>query len=240
MNGGLPPPTGPRRLVPGRLFALGLVSGALILSTNPPARACPVTDVDCVVEKTQETAGGAQDTVEDTVEDGKGAVEDTTADVEETVKDATGDVKERVTDTIQDTVGTPDDTKPDPVTGPEVSSGSEAGDRADRVGGTKLGSRSRTKEGSGSEGSSSGRGVPGRISSLAASRAASAETDTVGPIAQSAGPGGSDLAEAAQLFAFPLVLSALIGLFLLLQNRVDGRDPKLALAPLDTEMVLFN
>jgi hypothetical protein len=36
-----------------------------------------------------------------------------------------------------------------------------------------------------------------------------------------------------------LILSALVGVFLFLQDRVDRRDRKLALAPLDTEMILF-
>jgi hypothetical protein len=42
------------------------------------------------------------------------------------------------------------------------------------------------------------------------------------------------LADAAQRFAFPLAVAALVGAFLLIQGRIDSRDPKLAVAPIDS------
>jgi hypothetical protein len=46
---------------------------------------------------------------------------------------------------------------------------------------------------------------------------------------------GRIAAEAAQQAAFPLLLILMVLAFLMVQNRIDSRDPKLALAPMDTE-----
>jgi hypothetical protein len=37
---------------------------------------------------------------------------------------------------------------------------------------------------------------------------------------------------------FPLLLLVVVGLFLLIQNRIDRKDPKLASAPVDSEPTL--
>ena len=49
------------------------------------------------------------------------------------------------------------------------------------------------------------------------------------------------LADAAQRFAFPLAVAGLVGAFLLFQGRIDRRDPKLAVAPIDAhdDLVVF-
>lgn len=46
---------------------------------------------------------------------------------------------------------------------------------------------------------------------------------------------GRVAAEAVEQAAFPLILALLVGAFLLVQNRIDRRDPKLALAPIDSD-----
>lgn len=46
---------------------------------------------------------------------------------------------------------------------------------------------------------------------------------------------GRVFAEAAEQAAFPAVLTALVIGFLMLQSRIDRRDPKLAMAPVDAE-----
>jgi hypothetical protein len=48
--------------------------------------------------------------------------------------------------------------------------------------------------------------------------------------------------EAAEQVAFPLALALLVGTFLMVQNRIDRRDPKLALAPIhsDHELLTFS
>ena len=62
--------------------------------------------------------------------------------------------------------------------------------------------------------------------------------EPVAPIARDES-GSRDLTEAARRFAFPLLLSALVAAYLFFQGRVDKRDPKLVLAPMDTDTLLF-
>jgi hypothetical protein len=45
---------------------------------------------------------------------------------------------------------------------------------------------------------------------------------------------GRGLADATRRFAFPIGIISLVGAFLLLQGRLDRRDPKLAAAPIDS------
>jgi hypothetical protein len=232
MNGGLPPQTGSRRLVLGKLLALGLICGALIISTNAPARSCPVTDVDCVVDKARDTVGGAQGTIDETVEDAA-------SDAGETFDKVTGEAGDDVGSAIEDIVGTPDNFRPDPVSDPVVTSDPGSGPVGARVRGP-LGSGSRAQGDPGVYGA--GGSGPGTNARLAVARAAASDTapaESAASVAQSTGPTESGLTEVIRRFAFPLILSALVGVFLFLQDRVDRRDRKLALAPLDTEMILF-
>ena len=57
---------------------------------------------------------------------------------------------------------------------------------------------------------------------------------TISKLARTAG-------EAVKTFAFPLSLTILVLIFLLIQGEIDRRDPKLAFAPIDSskDMVLF-
>jgi len=51
---------------------------------------------------------------------------------------------------------------------------------------------------------------------------------------------GRIAAEAVEQAAFPLLLLMLVGGFLMVQNRIDRKDPKLALAPVDSEHDLLS
>lgn len=51
---------------------------------------------------------------------------------------------------------------------------------------------------------------------------------------------GRVAAEAAEQMAFPVILLLMVGAFLVGQNRVDRRDPKLALAPVDLDADLLS
>jgi hypothetical protein len=52
---------------------------------------------------------------------------------------------------------------------------------------------------------------------------------------------GRGLIDVAQRFPFPLALGASVAVFLLMQSRIDGKDPKLAAAPVDArdDLVIF-
>lgn len=47
------------------------------------------------------------------------------------------------------------------------------------------------------------------------------------------------LADAVETAAFPLLLLLIVLLFLTIQDRIDRRDPKLALAPIRSEALTF-
>lgn len=51
---------------------------------------------------------------------------------------------------------------------------------------------------------------------------------------------GKIVAEAAQQAVFPVLLVLMVLVFLTVQNRIDSRDPKLALAPVDSEHDLLS
>jgi hypothetical protein len=248
MYGGAPPGSGPRRSFVGKIIALAPITGiafALIGATGSLVHACPVTNLDCVVDETQTTIGGAQEAVQDTVEDTVGdvdeTVDDTTETVDETVDETAGGAGDTVTDTIEDTAGVPDTARPDPGSGSDVSSDANAsGGSGEPV----EGARSGPGPGAGSAPVAAARGRDGTsgtqpLSALEVAAAASSNAGDTTPVAQASDPFDNGFTDAARRFAFPLVLSALVALYLFFQNRVDARDPKLALAPLDTEIILF-
>jgi hypothetical protein len=233
MNGGLLPQTGSRRSAFGKLVALGLICGALILSTYAPARSCPVTNVDCVVDKTQGK-------IDDTLDDANGTVEDAASGVGETVDGVSGGAGEDVGNAIDDAIGTPDDLPPNPVSGPVLTSDPGVDPTGAGTSGATLHSGSPGEGNSRGNAAGAASGSASRnVARLTVARAAASETESAAPVAQSIGSAEGGLAEAVRRFAFPLILSALVGVFLFFQNLVDRRDPKLALAPLDTEMILF-
>jgi hypothetical protein len=75
---------------------------------------------------------------------------------------------------------------------------------------------------------------PSEAPATAVAAAPVASTDVVGSI-------GQGVTDAARRFAFPLALAGFAAIFLLVQGRIDRRDPKLAAAPLDSrdDVVLF-
>ena len=54
------------------------------------------------------------------------------------------------------------------------------------------------------------------------------------------GSGSLSGARLARTLAFPLVLILLVVAFLLAQDRIDRKDPKLALAPVDADHLTFS
>ncbi|HEV2757581.1 MAG TPA: hypothetical protein VG318_17590 [Actinomycetota bacterium] len=67
------------------------------------------------------------------------------------------------------------------------------------------------------------------------------ETSSPNAFARSLAQLASTAGEAVQRFAFPLSLTILVLVFLLIQGEIDRRDPKLAFAPVDSskDMVYF-
>jgi hypothetical protein len=227
-------------------LAIGLsLLGASILLPAPPASAdCSILDLSCVtqtveevVQTTTQTAGGVVQTVEETVEQPiegvEETVEETVGGVEETVEETVETVEETVDgvigsveEPIEETVGA----VADPVAslGPGAPS-REAGGGAPPGGPDRVGAREVATV-SPLPGSASGP-LATPVPTQAAPSNGVARAVTREQIGRGLGP--------AEVLAFPLALTAIVGAFLLVQMRLDRRDPKLALAPVGADVLSF-
>jgi hypothetical protein len=217
------------------MAGLMVVSAFVLMSA--PARACPVTDLSCLPQTLADPVTAVQDTVDQTTT----TVEETAATVNKTV--------EPVTDTVKGVLGqVPDPPDPgviDDPTGilPDVLGSTvtqPSGPGATKSGGNGTtngpsGGNSRTAGGSSASPSSFGRGpVIGPIAAQvpvtpAVSRSIPRQDlfDRIGSLGIEA------------LLAFPLALALIVLLFVAVQNRIDRKDPKLALAPVAPDLLRF-
>jgi hypothetical protein len=218
-----------------RLGMAGLLVASAFVLMSAPAMACPVTDLSClpqtvadpvtaVQDTTTEVVGTATSTVDQTTE----VVEQTTAAVEVTVAAITDQANQVVESTS------------DEVLGSTVTQSSEPDTTASGGNGTTTGSgrvKSRTIHGGGTGLSTFGRGpVIGPVAAPISLTQAASRTiprqgllDRIGPLA----------IEAAKALAFPLALAVIVLLFVAVQNRIDRKDPKLALAPVTPDLLRF-
>lgn len=233
---------------------LSTMTAFLIALTPGPARAdCGLLGTSCVTDTVEQTAGGAVSTVQETVDQ---TVDDVVAVVEETVDETVDQVvaavenvgdtakktTDKVVDTVDDTVDTVGDAVPalDPVAPPPPDGHSEQG--ANDPSGS--GSRPDT-EPTVVRPDRSHRSAP-TLEEVALVSGTSPASDTVivtGTVSTSPfdpfGPFAGSLPEVARRLAFPLVLVGLVLGFVAIQNRLDGKDPKLALATTTRDVLKF-
>jgi hypothetical protein len=229
-----------RRAIRGRVaLRLGLVAlmmgSVFVLSAAPAMAACTVTDLTCVTQ---------------TVSDPVTTATDTTTEVVDTANETVGAVKDQVDQTVQpvtDTVKGILDQAPDPPdpTGilPDL-----LGSMVEQPSGAAVATQS------GSNLASTGpAGVDPRTRDgvAASSFGAGSVIDLVATplsstqdVSTTISPGGFfdrfPLAiEAAKRLAFPLALALIVLLFVAVQNRIDRKDPKLALAPVAPDLLRF-
>jgi len=180
------------------------------------------------------------------------AVDQTTTTIEQTaaaVQDQANQVVEPVTDTVKGILGqVPDPPDPGPIADPTgilpdvlgSSVGQPTGPGTSGPGGngTATGPGGAKSRSAGDAGPSSfGRGpvigpVPGPISSTPAVSMAIPQQGLFDRI-------GSLAIQAAEVLAFPVALAVIILLFVAVQNRIDRKDPKLALAPIAPDLLRF-
>lgn len=229
---------------------LSTMTAFLILLTPAPARAadCGLLGTSCVVDTVQQTAGGAVSTVQETVDQTVDTVDQTVDDVVtvveetvDTVKKTPDEVVETVNDTVADTVNTVDDTVHalDPVAPPPPHGDSKQGANDQSGGGSGHNSEpavvrpNRTR-----------RPAP-TLGEVALVSGTSPASDTVIVTGTSTSPFGElgpfagSLPEIARKLAFPLVLLVLVLGFVAIQNRLDRKDPKLALATTTPDVLTF-
>jgi hypothetical protein len=226
----------------------------LIALTPGPARAdCGLLGTSCVVDTVEQTADDAvstvQETVDHTVDDVVTVVEETvdeTVDqvvaVVENVGDTVKKTTDEVVDTVDDTVDNVDDTVPalDPVAPSPADGHSEqgandpagSGSRPDADPAVVRPDRPHRSAPTLEEVALVSGTSPARDAVIVTGTASTSPFHPLGPFAGS-------LPEVARALAFPLVLVGLVLGFVAVQNRLDRKDPKLALATTTPDVLTF-
>src|SRR5438034_4043969 len=202
-------------------LAIVMAVGLFLVLLAPIAFAdCQLTDPACSADQATETvtgtAGDAGDAVDGTVNP---------------VKDKADAAVEQVTDTVNGILhpgGGPTPT-PTPSGGGGRGSGGDSGPNAGR--GATPGFPSGV-------GAVNRETIPGATTATSLPSRAGTERTAHGP--SLVGRIGGAAAEAAKQVAFPLALALIVVAFLLLQHRLDRRDPKLALAPIVPDVLRFS
>jgi hypothetical protein len=217
-----------------------VVSAFVLMSV--PAMACPVTDLNCVVA---DPVSAVQDTVDQTTQ----TVEETAA----TVTDQVNETVEPVTDTVKGVLGQVPD-PPDPgviddptgilpdVLGSTVTQPSSPGATKPGGNGTATGpggGNPRTAGGGGGAVSPSSFGRGPVIGPVAAPSSLTPAVSLSIPQPGLFERFRSLVIQRPELLAFPLALAVIVLLFVAVQNRIDRKDPKLALAPVAPDLLRF-
>ncbi len=226
------------------LFTLGTASVAV--ASDPLPTQVPDEDVTDAVE---DAADPVEDAVEEPVEDVTDAVEDA-ADPVEDVTDPAVDTVEDTTDPLDDAIEPVTDAVTD-VVDDVTASVDDAVDGSGGTVGSGLGGDSKAEAptfGTGDSGSAAGTGVggdgvDGSETAPGRSTLPDATTFEAEPArASTKSPADSSLLEdivrnitgVATRLAFPLALALVVLAFLAVQDHLDRKDPKLALAPVDS------
>ncbi len=225
-----------------RLGIAGLMVGSAFVLMSAPAMACAVTDLTCLPETTASPVTADTDTATSAVDLTTTTVKDTAAPV----TDQASKTVEPVTDAVNGILGQAPD-PPDPtgilpdVLGSTVAQPSDPGATEAGGNGTTTGSgrvKSRTIRGGSAGPSSFGRGpvIGPVVAPIPLTQAASQPIPRRGlfELIRSL-----PLEAKAAVLAFPLALALIVLLFVAVQNRIDRKDPKLALAPVAPDLLRF-
>jgi hypothetical protein len=246
-------PTGSARL--RRLFVLSSLASLALLAVPSPSGACALTNPQCVVNNVKDTADQVEDTANDTVEDVQDHADDavdqvngTVDDVKETADGAVGDVEKTVDETLNPGGGGGENpTFPNPPTEPGVDDPTKPDVKGEAE--TRAGKPERNAGGPVDRGSLAGGREPGDLVNRTPNEPLLAPITLAGQVDEPAeslaghpelNPGlGETAIEAVKDFAFPLLLTVLVGAFLLAQHMVDRKEPKLLFAPIDQDLLSF-
>jgi hypothetical protein len=206
-----------------RLTSVALLTLALAATGTPPAHAsCLGQDVVC---QAHEAAGTVEDVVGDTIDPVETPLDDT---VDPVTDPLVNDVFNRIHDLLGG--GTID--LPDPVGG--GGGGSHGGPP---VGGWSPGTPDPNDHGRGAVGRSpDGAGIAGPSGPTIS---AASGTAPPGHVNRSGNPSGDALGGVARSLAIVLALFGVAAAFVAIQDRFDRTDPRLALAPIDSDVVEF-
>ena len=183
--------------------------------------------------------GGVTDGIKKTIEKTQETVEETSGPVGNDVTETVGSVGGQVGNTAGDTVDSVTKTLPTTTLGTNKS-------RDDKPRSTSTSPQGKTRSGDSTVlGTSFADAMRGDSRVIAAGTSpalrdlelASSVTAASGSIAEQL---GLIAQAAAEQMAFPALLMAIVIGFLMVQNRIDRRDPKLAMAPVDSEHDLLS
>ena len=219
-----------------RAFLLLAIGGSFVLAADPTAAACPLTDLACATGTVTETVDPVTEPVTevtDPVVDQVDQVVDPVTEVTDPVVGTIGGVINGVEDTVDPIVD---------VTEPPAQGHSDVGsDPRPSPGAPSDSGNGRSDVGSGSfveppippPALVGGEFIP----SLDSVRPISDVRIGASPPTERSGVSFENVVKG--LVAFPLALALIVGAFLLAQNHLDRRDPRLALAPVGPDVLDF-
>jgi len=210
-----------------------LAFGASFVVVAAPARGCPLTDPGCVIETVDDVVEPVTEVTDPVVDQVVDQVVDPVTEVTDPVVGTVGGVINGVEDTVDPIVD---------VTEPTAQGHSDVGSDP------RTGPGAPPDSGNGRSDVGSGSVVERPIPPPAlVGGAFIPNLDSVRPISDvrigasppTEGSGVSFENVVKGLVAFPLALALIVGAFLLAQNRLDRRDPRLALAPVGPDILDF-
>jgi len=214
--------------MPLRALVLLAMGASFVVAAAPARAACPLTDPACVTETVTETVTQPVDDVTEPVTEVTGPVGGVVDDVKDTVGPIVDEVPPLPDPSINVTEPTtPGDSGVDPAprTGPGAPPGDSGNGRSDQVSGSVVESP-----------------LPAqalvRDTFVSGIDPGPGSDVRIGP-SPPAERTGLSLENVVKGFAFPLALMLIVGAFLLVQDRLDRRDPRLALAPVGPDVLDF-
>ena len=195
-----------------RVVAVIFILGLSLASPAAHAEPCLPTDAGCVDDPVKDAVEAIEDEVETVLEDAGDGAEDTADAVGDQVDGAVAKIRE-VVDGILDP-------------------GGEGGGDPKEQGGAGGRGRPEAPALRGREVREPAFASPSDQASRPSARAISRRSGSQGGLGRAA-------AEVAGRLAFPLALALAVLCFVALQDRLDKRDPRLALAPLDPDFLKF-
>jgi hypothetical protein len=211
-----------------------LVIGASFVVAAAPARGCPLTDPGCVIQTVDDVVEPVTQVTDPVVDQVVDQVVDPVTEVTDPVVGTIGGVINGVEDTVDPIVDVTEppaqghsDVGPGPRTGPGAPPGDSGNGRSD------VGSGSFVERPIPPPALVGGAFIP----SLDSVRPISDVRIGASPPTERSGVSFENVVKG--LVAFPLALALIVGAFLLAQNRLDRRDPRLALAPVGPDVLDF-
>lgn len=223
-----------RLLIASAVALLGIALSVPVAAAEP----CSVLDLSCVVDQTSGTVGDTVDETAGTVGD---TVEQTGGTVGGVVGGTLGDTVEQVTETMGGALDQVSGTVGGVLSGVGPTGGTTTTDPGGQTGGAPGGGGGGTQPpAGGGSGVPSTAGMAGPADQASIRSGNGSASPSQGPTVRDPRTGLGSTLSLAQTVAFPLTLILIVLGFLSVQDRIDRKDPKLALAPVGSDYLTFS